>query len=386
MRRILLLGLVVAALVACSSEEGPKAKGPKRGGMRVSPAATVQPYNVKSETFEARREYGGTFVSDAMADISAEVSGTVRGVKVRLGDRVEKGDVLANIDPLSYRQRVKELEASVALSKASIAEAEALKMNLEADLKRKRPLLDRQLVTEREIEDLESQVAIAQQRLDVARATRDQNAARLSAGRDSLSDTRVKAPFSGIIAERYVDIGNHVNPGQNLFRLVDDTEIYLRLRIAEHDSGLVVPDMPVSIRVDALGGKLLTGKIHRIAPAVDPTTRTMRVDVQAANPEEWERVKPGMYARAQLIIANKPNAIVVPSQAVHKQRDGARYVWTVKDGKAAKTPVVPGVRDRDRQELLEGLSDGDVIVLRGHEKVKDGGDVQLVGEISEGKK
>src|SRR5690606_23904085 len=131
-------------------------------------------------------------------------------INVRLGDTVKKGDVLAVIDPVTYQQRVKELEASVAVARASAEEARAQKANLEADLQRREPLLARNLVTEREIEDLKSQISVAQQRIDVAEATVQQNQARLSTGRVSLQDTRVKAPFDGIVAERFVDVGNHV--------------------------------------------------------------------------------------------------------------------------------------------------------------------------------
>lgn len=379
--------LVALALVACESkEDSPRSKGP--GGVKVAPAATVQPHEVDRAALKVRRDYGGEFVSDSMADLSAEVSGTVEEVNFRLGDRVEEGDVLAVIDPVTYQQRVRELQASVALANASVEEARAMKANLEAELRRKMPLLDRKLVTEREIEDLQSQVSVARQRLDVALATVQQNQARLDSGRDNLQDTKVRAPFAGIVAERFVDLGNHINPGQPLFRVVDDTVIYLRLRIAEHDSGMVTPGMPVTMRVDALGGRMISGTIGRIAPAVDPQTRTLRVDV--IKPEElapkdqelWSRVKPGMYARAQIIIADQEDAVFVPSQALHKERDGSFYVWQIVDNKASKTSVVTGLKDREVTEVVEGLKGGETIVLRGHEKVVDGGEVQLVSTDS----
>lgn len=381
-RLILIVGALALSVACQGGDKDASPKGP--GGVKVAPAATVQPYEIVRAELEVRRDYGGEFVSDAMADLSAEVSGTVKDVKFRLGDRVEKGDVLAVIDPVTYQQRVRELRASVALADASVEEARALKANLEAELRRKKPLLDRKLVTEREIEDLESQIAVAQQRLDVAQATVQQNQARLDAGRDSLQDTRVRAPFAGIVAERFVDLGNHINPGQPLFRVVDDSTIYLRLRIAEHDSGMVTVGMPVTMRVDALGGRLMSGTIGRIAPAVDPQTRTLRVDV--VKPEElepkdeelWSRVKPGMYARAQIIIADRADAISVPSQAIHKERDGSFYVWVIEESKAQKKPIIAGLRDREVTEIVEGLDGGETIVLRGHEKVVEGGEVQLV--------
>lgn len=374
--------IAVGSVTACTKEEGSAAPA-GRTGMKVAPAATVQGHTIESAEFEVLRDYGGEFNSDAMANLSAEVSGIVRSVNVRLGDVVKKGDILAEVDPVTYQQRVRELEASVSVAEASLEESRAQKSNLEADLQRRLPLLDRQLVSAREIEDLQAQVAIAGQRIEVAQATLQQNKARLSTGRVSLQDTQVRAPFDGIVAERFVDIGAHVNTGQSLFRVVDDTEIYLQLRIAETDSGMVTLGMPVVIRVDGLGGTTIPGTVGRIAPAVDVQTRTMRVDVLAPDGEKeaWARVKPGMYARAQIQLNKKENAIIAPSQAVLKDRDGTRYVWVVEENKSHRREVKPGLKNRSSTEILEGLKPGEVVVLRGHEKLTDKGSVQLVREV-----
>ncbi len=375
MKRLVLMALL--ALAACDGDSKASDGGP--GKMKIAPAATVMGHTVASTPFEVKRDYGGEFVSDAMADLSAEVSGVVREVNVRLGDPVAKDQVLAVVDPVVYQQRVKELQASVNLAEAGVEEARAQLQNLQADLNRKKPLLARNLITAREVEDLESQVAVGSQRISVAQATVDQNRARLATGRDNLQDTKVRAPFAGVVAERFVDMGNHVAAGQPLFRVVDDTEKYLQLRVAEHDSGMVDAGMKVTLRVDALGGDLVEGVVARIAPAVDPQTRTLRIDVVKGTDANWGRIKPGMYARAQIIIASKESAILAPSQAIQKDRDGSRYVWKVVDGKSLKTVVEPGLRDRDQTEILEGLLPGDIIVVRGHEKLTPEGEVQLVG-------
>jgi membrane fusion protein (multidrug efflux system) len=374
MKYLFLMGLL--AFAGCDSGKPAQDGGPSK--MKIAPAATVMGHTIAASAFQVKRDYGGEFVSDAMADLSAEVSGVVREVNVRLGDPVAKDQVLAVVDPVVFQQRVKELQASVNLAEAGVEEARAQLQNLQADLNRKKPLLARNLVTAREIEDLESQVAVGAQRISVAQATVDQNRARLATGRDNLQDTKVRAPFAGVVAERYVDMGNHVSAGQPLFRVVDDTEKYLQLRVAEHDSGMIEQGMKVTLRVDALGGDLVEGVVARIAPAVDPQTRTLRIDVVKGTDANWGRIKPGMYARAQIIIASKDSALLAPSQAIQKDRDGSRYVWKVVDGKSLKTVIQPGLRDRDQTEVLEGLSAGDMIVVRGHEKLTDDGVVQLV--------
>jgi RND family efflux transporter MFP subunit len=346
--------------------------------MNITKSVTVEAISPVRQDFVVWGDYPGEFVSDGLAELSSEVAGRVKKVEVRLGDVVAEGETLAVVDPVTYATRVKELRASVHLSNASAEEAKVNLANLRAELARKKPLLDRKLVTEREIEDLESRVRASEQRLEIARATVQQNEARLSAARDSLSDTRVKAPFDGTIAERYVDVGAHVGPGQPMFRVVDDQEIYLRLRIPETESGLVRAGMPVEIRVDALGGQKVLGEVGRVAPAVDPATRTLRVDVVKPDDADWSRVKPGMYARAKLELGNRPDAVTLDNQAILKGNDGSRYVWVIEEGKANKQTVTTGLRGRSDTEITEGLSADARVVLRGIEKLRPDIEVTLV--------
>lgn len=371
---------VLGLTCGCEKPGGEQKKGGPGGWGNMTKSVTVEVTRAEAEDFVVWGDYPGEFVSDGMAELSSEVAGKVTSVDVRLGDPVKKGDPLAVVDPVTYATRVRELRASVSLSEASLEESRLNLENMRAELQRKQPLLAQKLVTEREIEDLASRVRAAEQRLEVARATVDQNKARLSSARDSLSDTRVKAPFDGIVAERYVDVGAHVSPGQPMFRVVDDQEIYLRLRIPETESGLVRPEMPVEIRVDALGGQSVKGVVGRVAPAVDPATRTLRADVVRPDGESWDAVKPGMYARAKLELGNRPGALVLDNQAILKGHDAARYVWVVEDGKAAKRPITTGLQGRQKTEIVEGLSAEDAVVLRGIEKLRPGSEVTLVNQ------
>lgn len=380
MRTLVFVTLFVALTASCTKDE--ESSGP-RGPMNVTKSVTVEAIAPKRQDFVVWGDYPGEFVSDGLAELSSEVNGRVKRVDVRLGDIVEEGETLAVVDPVTYASRVKELRASVHLSEASAEEAKVNLANLRAELQRKKPLLDRKLVTEREIEDLQSRVRASEQRLEIARATVQQNQARLGAARDSLSDTRVKAPFNGTIAERYVDVGTHVGPGQPMFRVVDDQEIYLRLRIPETESGLVSAGMPVKIRVDALGGQQVSGEVGRVAPAVDPATRTLRVDVVKPDDADWAKLKPGMYARAQLELGNRPDALTLRNQAILKGNDGSRYVWVIRDGKAKKQIVTTGLRGRSETEIVDGIDVDHKVVLRGIEKLRPDIDVTLVASAAE---
>ena len=381
----MLFALLASTLtLGCTDGGEEKKAGAGAGTMQVSTSITVEAIQPERGEFVVWGDYPGEFVSDGMAELSSEVGGRVTSVEVRLGDVVKKGDTLAVVDPVSYQQRVREVRATVSLSEAGLEEAKVQLENMRRELERKQPLLAQKLVTEREIEDLQARVSAAEQRLEIARATVEQNKARLGSARDTLSDTRIRAPFAGTLAERYVDVGAHVNPGEPMFRLVDDQEIYLRLRVPETESGLVKPGMAVEIRVDAMGGQQILGVVGRVAPAVDPATRTLRVDV--VKPEDasgWEAVKPGMYARSRLQLGERDSALTLDNQAILKGRDAARFVWVIADGQAEKRTITTGLKGRQRTEILEGLAEGEHVVLRGMEKLVPGAKVALARRADE---
>lgn len=383
--------LFCALVGACSSGEEAEASSAKKGGgFKVNSAVLVETATAQKGPFAVQGDYAGEFVADRSAEVAFEVSGRIVELDYDIGDRVEKGDVLAKLDRTTYLQRVREARAAVEMAEASVGEAEVAAENLEKDLKRKRPLLDKQLIAEREVENLEAQLRGATQKIAVAKATLDQNKARLQTARENLRNTEVRAPFDAKIAARHVDLGTYVSPSQPVFRLVSDDAIYLRVNVPEQDSGNVVLGKPVGVRIGALGGEAIDGKVARIAPAIDPKTRMLRVDVElvptdqpsdkSQQAEATERVRPGMYAQVQIELGSRDEAVTVPKQALLEERGGAPYVWTAEGGEAQKKELLIGLRGREQVEVVEGLEGGEAIVLRGFEKLQPGTKVQSLAD------
>lgn len=362
---------LVVALFAVGGCQGEKVGGPASGAKRGGPGnsvTSVETVSVDRGPLSVVGDYAGEFQSEGSSQLSADTAGRVILVEANIGDVVRRGQVLAEIDPLPHQQRIRELQASDKMAKASLAESKVQLENMKVDLARRTPLLERKMITAAEIQNLEAGVLAAEQRVAVADATIGQNRARLQSAQEDLRNTKITAPFDGRIAERFVDLGTYVTPNQPVFRVIDDSEVYLRVRLPERDSGLVSMGMPVEVRIAAFGSKPQSGKIHRIAPALDPATRSLRVDIVLD--EELAALKPGMYARVQFVLGQRDDALSVPNRALFKERDGTPFVWLVKDDKANKATIVPGLEGRERTEVLEGLSAGDAIVLRGHERLR----------------
>ncbi|MDF1566260.1 MAG: efflux RND transporter periplasmic adaptor subunit [Deltaproteobacteria bacterium] len=378
-----LLLLASLSLTACPAKETKPAggRGPGGpGGMQGNTGRVVEVERPQRGPFTVSGQYPGEFVSDAAARLNSEVAGTVRSLEARLGDRVEKGQVLATVDAFDYRSRVQELEAEIAVGEAQVEQARVQARNLEAELERKSPLLQRQLITEREIEDLQAKVSAAHQAEAIARSSVERSRVRARSASQDLFDTRIRAPFAGVIAERHVDIGSQVGPSTPVFDLVDLDAIYFRLRVPERDSGQVEVGRPVTVRVEALGGRQVEGAVSRIAPALDPSTRTLRVDVgpTPGGGAVWSGVKPGMYGQARLRLGEREDALTLSLPSVLRDRDGRRFVFVVEDGKARRLDVQPGLASEERIEILGDFPADAAVVRRGAEQLRDGTEVSTV--------
>ncbi len=375
--------LSMALAMGCRGEEESGRPGPRGpggpGGFGGEVTVSVETTRVESGEFIVHNSYAGEFQSDGMAQLSADVAGRVTEVHVNIGDTVTDGQVLATIDDRTFRQNVRELEAALQVSRASVQEAQVNRESLEADLRRRRPLLERQMVTEREIEELENSVRRAEQQVAVAQATVEQNQARLSSAREDLRNAQIRAPFTGQIGERYIDRGSFVTPGQPAFTVIDGGQLFLTVRLPERDAPRVHRETPVVIRVGATGSAPFTGEIHRIAPAMDATTRSLRVDV-VLDADQEIFVRPGMFARVQLELGREDNALTLGNQAILRRTDGTPYVWRVNDeDQAERRELTLGLVGRERTQILSGLEEGDVVVYRGHEKLEEGTKVRDIG-------
>ena len=373
--------LFALALGACDNGAEKTAKASSRGAMEVNRAVVVETVKAREEPFAGRGDYCGEFVAERQADVAFEVQRRITELDVDIGDEVEEGDVLAEIDATKYRQSARELSAALEMAKASVGDAEVAIENLEKELERKKPLLENQVISEREIEDLEARVRQARQKLSVAKAQRDQASARLQNARENVRNSKIRAPFDAKIAARHVDLGTFVTPSQPVFRVVSG-DVYLKIDVPEGDASAVAPGEKVSIRLASFGGSDVAGEVVRVAPAFDPATRTLRVDV-AVDPDALSKeearaltLRPGMYAQAQIELGERASALTVPKQAILEERDGAPYVWAVVDGKAQKRELLLGLDGRDRAEVIEGIEPGTEIVLRGFDKLEPGAEVQ----------
>jgi RND family efflux transporter MFP subunit len=379
-----LLALALASLLAAGCQGDakagaggkPGAGGPGgRAGMKINQAAVVELVKVTQGRQLAVGEYQGEFVAERVAEVSADVAGPVLKIHVQVGDVVKAGQILAQIDPLPFRQAVREGHASTAQAKAQRAEARVQRADIERQLRQQRPLLDKQLIAQSAIDALDAQLAAADQRIALADAALAAANARLASAQENLKRVELTSPIDGVIAARQVEPGRYLTPGTMLFRVVDPASSVLRVMVPEQDSGLIAPQLKATLYHAAIRGGSCPATIARIAPALDSASRSLPVELKPDPSCFVTPPKPGMFARATVELGDVADAVLVPNQVLVRDLDGQQFVWVVKDGKASKRAVQLGLRGRDTSQVVKGLTPGESIVLRGQDRVSEGGQV-----------
>jgi membrane fusion protein (multidrug efflux system) len=174
-----------------------------------------------------------------------------------------------------------------------------------------------------------------------------------------------------------VDLGERVNPGQPLFEVAQIDPIEIEIGVSDKRFSELKHGQPVTISVDGYPDMEFNGEVMKIQPVIDPMTRTFKVTVGVANPKEL--LKPGMFARAEIQIDYHDNTLVMPRAALLEE-EGKYYAVAIREGRAYRTEISLGYRDGDRIEALDGLLEGDLVVLEGAYALAQDAPVQIAGE------
>jgi membrane fusion protein (multidrug efflux system) len=303
-----------------------------------------------------RIEASGELLAVDDAGIAAEVGGRITEILVDEGAAVEAGEPLLAIDP---ERRSLERDSAG----AGLDQTRAALRQQERETQRIVELHQRSVASDTQLDDARTALALARSRVQAAEAE-------LGVAERALRDATVKAPFAGMVAERFVGRGEFVNPGQRLYHLVSLDPILVEFRLAEVDSGRVAVGQEVEVRVDPHPDEVFRATVSVVSPTIDPRTRTLRVRGQLPNPEG--RLKPGLFARVDLGVATRAGVRLIPEEAVLQRADGPVVFRMGPDSRVERLVVETGVHRDGSVEVVSGLAAGDMVVSRGHATLVDG--------------
>ncbi len=330
--RTLFLAPALVLAAACGNTEEKPAE--QEAVVEIIPSVTVQTVSMREVPQE------GTYTTTVQAfvknNIAPQTAGRINKILVDVGDWVKKGQVVAEID------------------KTQLAQVEIQLKNNEIEYNRLKGLYEVGAVSKSDFDAIEMAYNLSKTQY-----------------KNLLENSVLLSPIDGIITARNYDAGDMYAMSSPIYTVEQIKPVKLLIGISESDYSKVKKGDSVAIAADALPGKTFYGKINKIYPTVDPSTRTFTVEVLVDN--NYSTLRPGMFARATVRFGVN-NSVVIPDIAVVKQQgSGERFVYILnEDGTVSYRRVVLGRRMGSEYEVLEGISDGAKIVTGGQIRLKDG--------------
>jgi len=324
--------------------------GPEAAGRRVASIilAASDVKTVERGTIEAGVEVSGDLKAIEEAVVRARLEGDLVGVYVREGDRVRQGQLLARFED---SEQASNRSSALAEREAAQSDLETAKWNAEQS----EELFKAGAIAERDNRTAQQGLAAARARLAAADA-------RVRATSSLLADTRALAPTTGVVAERLVENGEHVARGANMFTVVRSDVLELAAAVPARQAN----EVRVGQRVHfAAGGRQLDGRVARVNPTIDPTSRSVTVYVQVPNASG--ELKGNSFATGRIVSRTVDGAIVIPSTAIRQSQGNEKpFVYRIGAGDALeRAPVSVGMVDEALAvaEIVEGLAPGDRIIV-----------------------
>jgi HlyD family secretion protein len=319
----------------------------------------------------------GSLVGDATVSVVPRVSGRLEDIGVRLGDRVRRGQRLAKIEDFELVEQVRQAEAALDVSRATIRQREADLDLARTSAERSRSLFAQELLPRQTLDDSEARFQAAMAQLDLARAQNAQSTARLDELRINLANTVVTSPVDGFVSRRTVDQGAFISQNAAVVEVVDISTVRLVANVVERDLRKLVAGNATTVEVDAFPGELFEGRIARVSPVLDPATRTAPIEIEIPNRDF--RLKPGMYARVGIRTGTDTDALLVPAKAM-VDLGGRRGVFVPVSNQALFRIIQVGREQHDVVEVLGGIGEGDTVITTGAGSLRDGDTVVIAGD------
>jgi membrane fusion protein (multidrug efflux system) len=376
-KRYLWIALVTGALGAIVVyREWPAAdsQSSARGG-GIGREIPVRVLPVKQGPIAHVLKTSGDVLPLMQVDVVSRVPGYVEQIGLDIGDPVAAGQTVAAIDPREQRHKVEEDEATLKVAAAALKERESQLAEAEKQAERARLLRAKDFISSQELESAETRVLTARAQKELAEAQLEQRRAALAQSRYQFGLTRVVAPFAGVITRRLVDPGAHVSTTTPIATIAAPDPLKVVVNIPEQDVSLVRTGMTAKLELDAMPGRIFEGRIARLNSALDSASRTLAAEVHVPNRQRL--LKPGMFARVTLVLAEEKKAFLIPAEAIIEE-EGRSYVYSVADGKAARKAVKRGWEQDGVVAIRDGVAEGEEIVVAGQHRLKPGIKVRLI--------
>ncbi|TEB10787.1 Macrolide export protein MacA [Pelotomaculum propionicicum] len=370
---LLLFFLLASLLSGC---------GGKKPAGSESSATAVEVVTVTKTDMNKFFNTSGKIEAAGKATIAPKVTGRVAAVNVKLGDQVEKGQVLFQIEAKDAYNQLTQSRATLGMSQVSYDTAVQALKDAQSNYDRYKALFESGAVSNNDLEQAETKLVNAQLSLEQCRQQMNKDQATLDIAQDNYYDYSVTAPIAGLVGEVNVENGEMVNSQKDAAVIVNIDTVKVEASVPESVVNTIKPGSKVTVTIASLN-KSVEGTVTAVAPKTDATTMGYPVEVTIANPDG--EIKPGMTVKIDLFTGALQKIIAVPVDAVIEQ-DGQHIVYIVEDGKAKEVYVETGVSNDSRIEITKGLEEGQSVIVQGNRLLSDGQQVKAVTRQEGGSK
>ena len=331
---------LLASVVGCSAEGSP---GPTTDEVDDD-STPVAGFEVEPRDLTKTVRSSATVEPVERIRVKAHAGGGLTRLEVEEGDRVSGGQLLA--------------ETELAEKRAELARARAEADKFRREYERKQPLVEREAIGEAEVEELGSDLEIAEREVELWETR--------------IELARVEAPKDAVVAERHVDPGGYVSADAPIVDLVDISTLVLPVTMSERDVVHLDEEESVSVTVDAYPERPVEGSIRRIFPTADVDSRRVPVEIAVDEFPEEMAVRPGFMARVAVDVDRRPDALAIPGESLLASTPDDRFVYVVDDDELVRRSVTTGVERRNLTEITEGLEFGEIIVGNNPTNLEEG--------------
>ncbi len=375
--RLLLAAVLFAATpagIGCSP--GSEQSGPA-GPPPSAPSVSVRVEPARAETLRETMHFTVEVLADVVVDVAPLESGTLLSLLVDRGDTVIAGQSIGELDSDLQRSRITELNAQRQTADERWALAQADAERAQAEVERRRPLLNAGAFTVAEFERFQDDVAVLTAAVEVADAERHELRALSETARANLSRRQVSSPVEGLVVERLVSAGAAVGPSTPILRVVAPDTLQLVARLPERLLPVLQSGVEARVTLDSMPDEPMTASLARVADIVEREART--VETRFNLTRTVEGLRHGMFGRAELVVQSV-DGVIVPQNAVVERVEGDQVVWVVENDRASARPVEVLLR-ANQQVAVSGVVDGEEVIVAPPAGLTDGSAVYVVRRV-----
>ncbi len=360
MIKVCVVWLLFLSFLTCRQPEREEGTTEEKSG-----AAPVKVFKVQRQKISERLFYTGVIEAWNKINVTPDIGGKIAKIHVEEGDIVRKGQLLAELDTRAVRLQLEQAQAALAVAEANYNDAQKNMERMER-LKKEDAASDQQY----------EKVKLA---YDAADAQLKQARAAVNLARYSLDVSLMKAPFSGVVASRNAEVGDVINPMMGGFSptsgvltLMNFSRVKIEVDATQQDVARIKRGQPAELRVTALPDRIFQGKVSIVNITADPLSKKFRVEVTVDNPDL--ALRPNTFGEVSLEVSTHEHALVIPQKAVLENK----YVFRVKDDNTVeRVDLSLGLQNSDRIEVINGLKEGDLVVVEGNFGLEDGTQIEI---------